>query len=150
MITADGSSRASLTTRAAIASVATAVFLLVLKAYAAWATGSVAMLGSLADTGLDVVASLITLFGVRVAAIPADHDHRFGHGKAESIAALVQVGIIGVSAIAIGWRAVARLMEGAQTTRPEYGILVSVIAIVATLALISYHEVQLFFSPVQF
>ena len=65
-----------------------------LKAYAAWATGSVAMLGSLADTGLDLIASLVTLFGVRVAAMPADRDHRFGHGKAEALAALVQVGII--------------------------------------------------------
>ena len=52
------------------------------------------MLGSLADTGLDLIASLVTLFGVRVAAMPADHDHRFGHGKAEALAALVQVVLI--------------------------------------------------------
>ena len=140
MIAADSALRASLTTRAAMASVATAMFLLVLKAYAAWRTGSVAMLGSLADTGLDVVASLITLFAVRVAAMPADRDHRFGHGKAESIAALVQVGIITVSAIAIGWRAIDRLLTGAETARAEYGIAVSVIAIVVTLALISYQR----------
>src|SRR6187455_1649350 len=107
--------RASLTTRAALASVATALFLLVLKIYAALATGSVAMLGSLADTALDVLASLVTLFGVRVAAMPADHDHRFGHGKAESLAALVQVGIITVSAFGIGWRAVDRFFHGAET-----------------------------------
>jgi ferrous-iron efflux pump FieF len=130
--------RASLTTRAALASVATALFLLALKAYAAWTTGSVAMLGSLADTGLDVVASLITLFGVRVAAMPADREHRFGHGKAESIAALVQVGIITISAIAIGWRAIDRLAEGATTTHAEYGIAVSLVAIAATLALVAY------------
>jgi ferrous-iron efflux pump FieF len=129
---------ASLTTRAALASVATALLLLGLKIYAVWATGSVAMLGSLADTGLDVIASLVTLFGVRVAAMPADHDHRFGHGKAESIAALVQVGIITVSALGIGWRAVDRLIQGATTRGAEYGIGVSLVAIVATLALVAY------------
>src|SRR6187455_1952163 len=114
--------RASLTTRAALASVATALFLLVLKIYAALATGSVAMLGSLADTALDVLASLITLFGVRVAAAPADHDHRFGHGKAESLAALTQVGIIAFSAMGIGWRAIDRLLNRAATAHAEYGI----------------------------
>jgi ferrous-iron efflux pump FieF len=132
--------RAKLTTRAALASVAVACFLLVLKGYAAWATGSVAMLGSLADTGLDVIASLVTLFGVRVAAMPADRDHRFGHGKAESLAALVQVGIIGVSAIGIGWRAVDRLLHGEATANAEYGIAVSAIAIVATLGLILFQR----------
>jgi ferrous-iron efflux pump FieF len=131
---------ASLTSRAAMASVATALFLLGLKAYAAWATGSVAMLGSLADTALDVVASLITLFGVRVAATPADTDHRFGHGKAESLAALAQVGIITFSAMGIGWRAVDRLLNGAATAHGEYGIAVSVVAIAATLALIAYQK----------
>ena len=132
--------RASLATRAALASVATALFLLGLKIYAAWATDSVAMLGSLADTALDVLASLVTLFGVRIAAMPADHDHRFGHGKAESIAAMVQVGIVGVSAIGIGWRAVDRLIAGARTSDAEAGIAVSLVAIAATLALIAYQK----------
>lgn len=134
---------AALNTRAALASVATALLLIGLKLYAVLATGSVAMLGSLADTGLDLIASLVTLFGVRVAAIPADHDHRFGHGKAEAIAALVQVGIITVSAIGIGWRAIVRLMEGAQTANAEYGIGVSLVAIAATFALISYQAAVL-------
>ncbi len=132
--------RAKLTTRAALASVAVACFLLGLKAYAAWATGSVAMLGSLADTGLDVIASLVTLFGVRIAAMPADRDHRFGHGKAESLAALVQVGIIGISAIGIGWRAVDRLIHREITANAEYGIAVSLVAIVATLGLILFQR----------
>ena len=123
-----------------MASVAVALLLLGLKAYAAWATGSVAMLGSLADTALDVIASLITLFGVRVAAAPADTDHRFGHGKAESLAALAQVGIITFSAMGIGWRAVDRLVNGAATSNGEYGIGVSVVAIAATLALIAYQK----------
>ena len=107
----DAAAHGSLTARAAALGAAVALFLLLLKAYAAWATGSVAMLGSLADTGLDVLASLITLYGVRVAAEPADHDHRFGHGKAEALAALFQVALITASAVGIGWRVVPERIE---------------------------------------
>jgi ferrous-iron efflux pump FieF len=130
----------SLTTRAAVASVGVALFLLLLKGYAAWATGSVAMLGSLADTGLDLLASLITLYGVRIAAAPADFDHRFGHGKAEALAALAQVGIIAFSALGIGWRAVDRLLGGEAAVHAEYGIAVSILAILATLGLLAYQR----------
>ncbi|NJM51172.1 MAG: cation diffusion facilitator family transporter [Sphingomonadales bacterium] len=130
-----------MTTRAAIASVSTALFLLILKTYAAAQTGSVAMLGSLADTGLDLVASLVTLFAVRYAMQPADNEHRFGHGKAEALSALFQVMLIAASALAIGWRAIERLRGGAQTTDAEYGIGVSLIAIAVTLALLAYQRV---------
>jgi ferrous-iron efflux pump FieF len=129
-----------LTTRAATASVSMAACLLLLKGYAAWATGSVAMLGSLADTALDLVTSLITLYGVRLAAMPADRDHRFGHGKAEAIAALFQVGIITFSAFGIAWRAVQRLAHGDTTAHAEYGIAASLVAIAATLALVLYQR----------
>ncbi|MCA1749786.1 MAG: cation diffusion facilitator family transporter [Parasphingopyxis sp.] len=130
----------SLNTRAALASVATAVFLLGLKAYATWMTGSVAMLGSLADTGLDLLASLVTFIAVRIAATPADAEHRFGHGKAEALAAMFQVTLISLSALAIGYRAVERWIAGAETANAEYGIGVSVIAIIATLVLIVYQR----------
>jgi ferrous-iron efflux pump FieF len=68
-------------TRAALASVTLALILLIAKAWAAYATDSTAMLGSLADTALDVIASITTLLGVRIAAVPADSDHRFGHSS---------------------------------------------------------------------
>ncbi|AGH50755.1 MULTISPECIES: cation diffusion facilitator family transporter [Sphingomonas] len=126
--------------RAAIASVATACFLLALKGYAAARTDSVAMLGSLADTGLDLFASLVTLWGVRVAAVPADDDHRFGHGKAEALAALFQVALITVSATAIGWQAVTRLIDGRHGAHAEYGIGVSLLALAVTGLLISYQR----------
>ncbi len=136
----EASTRASATRNAALASVATALFLLGLKAWATAATGSVAMLGSLIDSGLDLIASLVTLWAVRIAAEPADHDHRFGHGKAEALAALFQVGLIAVSAIGIAWRAIQRLIAGAAPTDVEYGIGVSIAAIVATLALTTYQR----------
>ena len=130
----------SITARAAIASVSTALFLLGLKAFAAYHTGSVAMLGSLADTALDLIASLVTLYGVRLAALPADPEHRFGHGKAEALVALFQVGIISFSAFGIGYRAIDRMIEGQTTADAEYGIAVSIVAIVVTLALLFYQR----------
>ena len=111
-----------------------------IKGYAAWRTGSVAMLASLADTGLDLGASLMTLFGVRLAAQPADHDHRFGHGKAEALVALFQVALIAASALAIFVRAVQRLMASAPTGDPEFGIIASLIAIGVTLGLLAYQR----------
>ncbi|MFD1786687.1 cation diffusion facilitator family transporter [Sphingomonas floccifaciens] len=126
--------------RAALFSVGMATFLLALKGFAAWHTGSVAMLGSLADTGLDLLASLVTLYGVKLAAEPADHDHRFGHGKAEALAALFQVGLITASAIGIAWRAVERFGNPTRGEDAEFGILVSVIAIGATAVLLWYQR----------
>ena len=126
--------------RAALASVAMACGLLVLKGYAAYHTGSVAMLGSLADTILDLLASLVTLYGVKLAAEPADHDHRFGHGKAEALAALFQVGLITASSFAIGWRAVRAIGEDAPTHDLEFGVATSVIAIAATAVLLWYQR----------
>jgi ferrous-iron efflux pump FieF len=132
--------RSKLTARAAIASIAMAVTLIVLKSWAAYETNSTAMLGSLADSGLDLIASLVVLLGVRIAAQPADYDHRFGHGKAEALASLVQVILITISAIFIAVRAVQRLLAGAQTADAELGIGVSLLAMILTVALISYQR----------
>ena len=137
---AHGAERGDLTRRAAIASVTMALFLIALKVWASIETGSVAMLGSLADTALDLVASLVTFFGVRWAAMPADAEHRFGHGKAEALAALVQVILITISAIGIGWRAIDRFNSGARTEGLELGVGVSLIAMAATLALLAYQR----------
>lgn len=131
---------ASLTRSAALASIATALFLVVLKAWASWQTGSTAMLGSLADTALDLVASVATLVGVWVAAQPADENHRFGHGKAEALAAVFQVMLITLSAGGIALRAITQLIEGGETRAAQEGIAVSLIAILATFALLAWQR----------
>lgn len=135
-----GAERALLSSRAALASVALALVLLVAKGWAAIETDSTAMLGSLADTALDLVASLATLAGVWIAARPADSDHRFGHGKAEALVALGQVTLIGVSALWIAWRALTKLINGGATAQMELGIGVSLFAIAATLLLLWYQR----------
>ena len=129
-----------LATRAALASVTFALLLVMAKGWAAIGTDSAAMLGSLADTALDLIASVTTLIGVRIAALPADHNHRFGHGKAEALAAMAQVLLIAVSAIGIGWRSVQRLIAGAETSDMELGITVSLLAMAGTLALLAYQR----------
>jgi ferrous-iron efflux pump FieF len=132
--------RAQLARSAASASIALALFLALLKGWAVWRTGSAAMLGSFADTALDLVASLATLAGVWVAAQPADNEHRFGHGKAEALAAIVQVMLIAVSAAGIAFRALMQLVEGGNTSAAAEGIGVSAIAIFATLALLAWQR----------
>ena len=121
-------------------SIVMAVLLIGLKTWAAIGTSSMAMLGSLADSTLDLVASLVVLLGVRVAAMPPDREHRFGHGKAEALAALMQVIIITISALFIGFRSVERLIGGVETSDAELGIGVSLVAIVFTFALIAYQR----------
>jgi ferrous-iron efflux pump FieF len=127
-------------TRAAMASVTVATILIILKGYAVWDTGSVSMLGSLADTALDMIASVVTLYSVHLAGTPADRQHRFGHGKAEAIAALFQVTLISLSAFGIAIRAIEQWIAGSRTTGAESGIAVSVFALLMTLALVAYQR----------
>ena len=125
---------------AAFASISVASLLLAMKAWAAWSTGSTAMLGSLADTGLDLIASVATLAGVWIAAQPADDDHRFGHGKAEALAAMFQVVLISISALGLAFRAVDQMIAGSRPEAAGDGILVSALAMVATIALIAWQR----------
>jgi ferrous-iron efflux pump FieF len=128
--------RARLTRGAAFASIAMALVLAALKLWAVARTDSTAMLGSLADTALDLIASVATLIGVWIAAQPADHDHRFGHGKAEALAAMFQVVLISLSAVGLAFRAVEQLVGGHRVAAAGEGIIVSLIAIVGTFALL--------------
>lgn len=130
----------SLNRQAAFASIAAASLLLGIKGYAAWSTGSTAMLGSLADTALDLIASVATLVGVWVAAQPADDKHRFGHGKAEAIAALFQIVLISISALGIASRAIEQFAAGSRVEAASEGIGVSLAAIVVTFALIAWQR----------
>lgn len=139
-MTIEASDRARLTRSAALASISMALFLAVLKLWAVWRTDSTAMLGSLADTLLDLVASLVTLAGVWIAAMPADEDHRFGHGKAEALSSMVQVVLISLSAVGIAIRAVSQLLAGKQVASANEGIAVSLVAIGATFALLAWQR----------
>jgi ferrous-iron efflux pump FieF len=135
-MTGDLAARARLTRSAAMASIAMATLLAVLKIWAVLKTDSTAMLGSLADTGLDLIASVATLVGVWVAAQPADAEHRFGHGKAEALAAMFQVVLISLSAFGLAFRGVEQLLAGERVAAANEGIVVSLVAIAGTFVLL--------------
>jgi cation diffusion facilitator family transporter len=101
---------AVLTRRITLLSVITAAVLVVMKLAVWLASGSVALMASLADSGLDFIASLATFFAVRYAAAPPDAEHRYGHGKAEAFASLFQGGLVFASAALIGREAIVDLI----------------------------------------
>lgn len=128
---------AALTRRITALSVGTALILSLIKAAAWLAGGSVALLASLADSGLDLVASLITFFAVRYAAEPPDAEHRFGHGKAEAFASLVQAGLVFASAALVGREAIGRMLDPHPVQNEVWGIVVMGLSVVLTGLLIT-------------
>jgi cation diffusion facilitator family transporter len=136
--TASSSEHGRLTSRAAMLSVGVALTLIVLKAWAWLASGSVALLASLADSALDLAASMITFFAVRYAAAPPDREHRFGHGKAEAFAGLLQGGLVAISGVIIASEAVSHLVRPTQITHAWEGIATMLVSIALTAGLISY------------
>lgn len=121
---------------AAVASVAVALTLVCAK-LAIWiVTGSVAVLGTLIDSGLDVIASMVTFLSVRQAAQPPDRAHRYGHGKAEAIGALVQAGFVLGSAFFLANEAIRRLVAPQPIVQGGVAIAVLLLAILLTMALI--------------
>ena len=117
-------------------SVGVAVFLIAIKAFALGASGSVSIMASLTDSALDLIASLSVFFAVRWAAVPPDHEHRYGHGKAEALAFLVQAGLVFASAVFIAWEAVQRMVDPRPVTAGGWAVAVMIISIVATLGLV--------------
>ncbi|HWA61617.1 MAG TPA: cation diffusion facilitator family transporter [Caulobacteraceae bacterium] len=127
---------AALTRRITVLSVATAAILVAAK-LAVWiSSGSVALLASMADSGLDLIASLITFFAVRYAAAPPDAEHRFGHGKAEAFSSLIQAGLVFASAALVGQEAVRHLIEPSQVRQEGLAVIVMAVSTVLTMALV--------------
>jgi len=118
-------------------SVATAALLTIGKA-AVWIIGgSVAVMASLADSALDLLAALGTFWAVRYAAAPPDAEHRYGHGKAEAFASLLQAGLVFASAALIGQEAVRHFTEPHRLQRADLGVAVMALSTVLTIALVT-------------
>lgn len=125
---------------ATTASVATAAVLVGAKLFAWMLTDSVSLLSSLVDSAMDVLASLVNYFAVRHALQPADREHRFGHGKAEPLAALGQAAFITGSGIFIVIEAGHRIVQPRLIDYGTVGIAVMGFAIVVTAGLISFQR----------
>ena len=122
------------------AAMTVAFTLVVTKFYAWWQSGSIAMQGSLADSALDLTASIVTFFAVKTALIPADDDHRFGHGKAEALAGLFQAAIMSGSAVFLALEAISRLWEPQASQASDLVIGISLFAIVLSLCLVAFQS----------
>jgi ferrous-iron efflux pump FieF len=125
---------------AGAASVTVALVLTFLKFWAWRVTESVALLSSMADSVLDLAASLITFFAVRVAITPPDREHRFGHGKSEAVAGLMQAMIVTGSAVFVGVQAVTRLLDPREVNAPEVGLTVTALSLVLTGLLVAFQK----------
>ncbi len=128
--------RTLLVKTASYASLGVALALVFLKAWGWQETASVSLLSSLADSVLDVLASAITFWAVRYSLSPADAEHRFGHGKSEGLAALLQAVIIAASGLYVCYEAISRFFTPQQITEPEIGLGVIIIATAATVFLV--------------
>jgi len=126
--------------RAAIASVSVSLFLVGIKTFAYFASHSVAMLASLADSALDLFASSLNLIAIRSALTPADAEHRFGHGKAEPLAGLAQGAFISASALFLALQAVQRIITPEPLDNSIPALVVMGISIFITILLVMYQR----------
>ena len=125
---------------AAFASSGTALILVVLKFYAWLYTDSSAMLASTTDSILDLFASLMSIVILKFALAPADEEHRFGHGKAESLAGLVQAAFVLGSALLLLFHGVERFITPQAIMHGEVGIWITIIAVILTLGLVFFQR----------
>ena len=132
----DSAQYAHLVKMAAFAASTTALVLVLIKLYAFFVTDASAMLASATDSILDLFASIMNVVILRFALAPADKEHKFGHGKAESLAGLVQAAFVLGSALLLVFNGVDRIISPQEVVRTEVGIVVSIIAIVMTLMLV--------------
>ncbi len=126
--------------RATVGAVAVAISLILIKLYAWQKSGSVALQATLADSVLDALASLINYFAVKHSLKPADHDHRFGHGKIEALAGLGQSVVISISALFIFKEAIGRFFNPQPIYHLDISIWVLAISILATIVLVRYQK----------
>src|SRR3954467_5752840 len=137
---AEGAGKHRLRLRATYASLATALVLIAAKFVAWTGTGSVALLSSLVDSMVDAAASLVPFFAVPQAVIPPDREHRFGHGKAEPLAALGQAAFLLGSALFLIAEAVRRLVSPEPVENTGIGVAVMLFSLVVTVVLVAYQR----------
>lgn len=114
-------------------SLATAVATVTLKAVAASLTNSVGLWSDALESTVNLLAAGVALWALRVSARPADHNHDFGHGKAEYLSAAVEGTLIIGAAGAIIWGAVHRFMNPIPLESIGLGIVLATVASVLNL-----------------
>ncbi|MFC0309269.1 cation diffusion facilitator family transporter [Gallibacterium trehalosifermentans] len=126
--------------RAACFAIFTALFLVLIKSVAWWKTGSVSILAAITDSLLDLLASFTSMLILRFALMPADNNHSFGHGKAESLASLAQGMFICGSVVFLFLQGIQRLNSPELADHNIWGIAVTVISVVMTGILVAFQK----------
>src|SRR4051812_41332250 len=117
-------------------SMLTAGFLIVLKLATGFITGSISVWASLLDSTMDIFASTINYFAVRAACRPADEDHAYGHGKAESLAGMFQSIVIAASGIFLIYESIRRIINPKAISSEWIGTLTMIVAVLASAGLV--------------
>ena len=121
-------------------SICFALLLIAIKFVSWWITDSYSLLVSLFDSSMDFLASGLNFVLIRYALKPPDDDHLFGHGKAESLAALAQSAFIIGSVIFLLFNSIKLVIHPTPVNYPIVGIIISSISTVLTFALVSYQR----------
>lgn len=127
---------AALTARITFLSVSIALILTAAKLAGWLAGGSVSLLASLGDSALDVVAALATFVAVRMAVSPPTAEHRFGHGKVEAFASLLQAGLVFASAALIGREAIVHFFHPEPVRAETWGLAIMLLSLALTTVLV--------------
>ena len=126
--------------RAARASLLVSLLLVALKGVAYFASDSVSMLASLADSALDLFTATLNMYAIHEALAPADAEHRFGHGKAEPLAGLAQGAFITASALFLVIQAASRIVHPQPIEHSVLALCVMSISIAAAIWLVLYQR----------
>src|SRR5215204_5842831 len=114
--------------RVALTSIAASGALTVAKGVVGILSGSLALISEAAHSALDFAATVMTWYAVRVSGKPADEEHHYGHGKVESVTALIETGLLFVLSAFVIFEAVKRLIGGdghaVEATRWAFGVMV--------------------------
>jgi len=126
--------------RATTASVSVAIILIMLKTWGYIESGSVAIFGTLLDSVMDSLSSIIIFAAVRLSIVPADEDHRFGHGKAEAIAGLLQAFVISATSLLLLYEVFDKIINPTKIVQANLGVGVVVVSILLTIMLVAYQR----------
>jgi ferrous-iron efflux pump FieF len=135
----EGAQRASddrLVRLTALLAICVAVIMVAMKGFAWFVTGSVALLGAFLDAIMDLSLSVMNFFVIRHAQTPADREHRFGHGKAEALAALAQASFLSLLAAYLIYESALALSDPEPIDESLVGIGIILVSIVLTLGLV--------------
>ena len=126
--------------QAAAASICLAISLTLIKTAGVIFSGSLSVLSSMIDSLADLFASSVTFFAIRVSTQPADFTHRYGHGKAEALSALLQAAFITGSGLFVVYDGISRFFHPQPLPQTDFAILIMGISLVLTLCLIAFQS----------